>query len=186
MLSVRYILVIASAMLGMICGAGEFPAYVGASGGLLLPGNGNCLRRAAEVSVFAGCYTSDFLAWEIEGTCAPNVSSRFGNETLSGASVRGLFHLTGIEAFDRLFGCERFDPFVTFGAAALFCSQDVFAEDSHRASFGPTAGIGAFYHLTENLDLRCDARAMLGCDSPCGMLYSVVLGLQWNFGGGGE
>ncbi len=186
MQNVRNLLVLLTAMLGLVCGALEYPVYVGASGGLLLPGNGNSLRRAAEVDIFAGCYTSDFVAWELVGSCVPNVSSRSDHGTLSGVAARGLFHLAGWEAFDKLFGCERFDPFVTFGAAARFGSQHAFADELHRAALGPTAGIGAFYHVTENLDLRCDAQAMLGCDSPCGMLYSVVLGLQWNFGGGGE
>ena len=42
------------------------------------------------------------------------------------------------------------------------------------------------YHLTESLDVRVDAQALLACDAPCGMLYSVCIGLQWNFGGAVE
>ncbi|MGN0847306.1 MAG: hypothetical protein ACI4RA_07985 [Kiritimatiellia bacterium] len=101
-------------------------------------------------------------------------------------ALRGLCHLSALESFDRLFGCERFDPFVTFGAATFFGARSVFADGSHRTAMGPSAGLGAFYHLTENLDIRLDAQAMLGCDSPCGLLYSVVVGLQWNFGGSAE
>lgn len=168
------------------CGAGDVPWYAGTSGGVLLPGNGNSLRRAAEVSVHAGVYATESLAWEIEGACAPNVSTGEGGEALTGVAARGLFHLTGIEEVNLLFGCERFDPFVTFGAATRFGARHAFAEDSHRTATGPTAGVGAFYHLTDSLDLRCDAQAMLACDSPCGMQYSVVVGLQWNFGGEGE
>lgn len=166
--------------------AEDVPAYVGASGGLLLPGNGNSLSRAADVSVRAGFYATDFLAWELEGACAPNVSARGGREALSGVAARGVCHLTGIEEVDLLFGCERLDPFVTFGAATRFGARHAFADGSHRTATGPTAGVGAFYHLTDHLDLRFDAQAMFGCDSPCGMLYSVGVGLQWNFGGGVE
>ena len=36
--------------------------YVGAAGGILLPGSGNSLRRAAEVSVRGGYCLSDYLA----------------------------------------------------------------------------------------------------------------------------
>lgn len=180
------VLALAVLAAALVCGATERPWYVGASGGMLLPGNGNSLERAAEVSVRAGFYASDFLAWEVEGLCAPNASTSDGHEALSGVAARGLYHLSGIEEFDKLFGCERFDPFVTFGGCARFGSRHAFAEGSHRTAIGPAAGIGAFYHLTESLDLRFDAQAMLGCDSPCGMLYSAVVGLQWNFGGGGE
>ena len=158
----------------------------GAAGGLLLPGCGNSLRRAAEVSVRVGRYLDEYFAVELEGVCAPNACSRDGNGALPGAAVRGLYHLSGIDFYDNLFGCERFDPFVTFGAATRFGPRHAFADGSHRASTGPVAGVGAFYHLTDRLDLRVDAQAMLGVDSPCGVLFSAVAGLQWNFGGAGE
>lgn len=161
--------------------------YVGASGGLLLPGNGTALTRAAEVSVRAGwMFDDEMQALELEAVSAPNVSTRAGHEALSGVAFRHLFHLSGIEAFDKLFGCERFDPFVTYGAAVRFGARHVFADRSHRTAMGPVAGVGALYHLTNNLSVRFDAQAMLGIDSPCGMLYSVGLGLQWTFGGCGE
>lgn len=182
----RRILAVATLVASFLVGATEVPWYVGASGGMLLPGNGSSLKRAGEISVRIGGYASEFLAWEIEGVCAPNASSRVGHDALSGVGVLGLCHLSGLEAFDKLFGCERFDPFVTFGVVSRLGHRHVFAEESHRTATGPAAGFGAFYHLTESLDLRFDARAALGCDSPCGMLYSAVVGLQWNFGGGGE
>lgn len=159
------------------------PAYLGASGGMFLPGSGNSLRRAASVAARGGWYLSDNLALELEGGCVPNaVSSHGGNATVTAFAARGLFHLTGIEEFDLLFGCERFDPFVTFGAAALFASRHVFADDSHRTAIGPTAGVGAFYHLTDSWSLRFDATAAMAVDTPCGMCYGLSLGLQWSFG----
>ncbi len=158
--------------------------YAGAGVGVLLPGNGNSLRRAAEVNVRAGRYFSDYLALEAEGMCAPFVASGDGGTTLSGAALQGVFHCAGWEAFDRLFGCERFDPFVTLGAAGRFAGRHVFADGSHRTAFGPMFGIGAFYHLTDSWSLRAEARAQVCCDSPCGMLYGVSVGLQCSFGGG--
>ena len=161
-----------------------FPsAYLGASGGIFLPGNGSSLKRAAMASARGGWYLSDNLALELEGGCAPNAaSSRGGNATVTAFAARGLFHLTGIEEFDMLFGCERFDPFVTFGAAALFASRHAFADGSHRTAIGPTAGVGAFYHLTDRWSLRFDATAAMAVDTPCGMAYGLAFGLQWNFG----
>lgn len=160
--------------------------YAGAAGGLLLPGSGNSLRRAAEVSVRAGRYVDEFLALELEAACAPNACSRDGNGALSGVAAQGLYHLSGFSFYDNLFGCERFDPFVTCGVATRFGPRHAFAGGSHRTAVGPAAGLGAFYHLTDAVDLRVDARAALCVDSPCGMLYSVVAGVQWNFGGGAE
>jgi len=161
--------------------------YVGASGGMLLPGNGNTLSRAGEVAVRTGFWFSDDVrALELEAACAPNISTHAGNEALSGVALRHLYRLNGFEFFDKLFGCERFDPYLSVGGAVRFGARHAFADRSHRAALGPTAGVGAFYHLTDNLALRFDAQAMLGVDSPCGMLYSVGLGLQWTFGGAGE
>lgn len=180
---VRSLFCACAALLAGVCHAAN---YVGASGGLLLPGNGNALSRAAETCVRAGFYATDFLAWEVEGLCAPNASGADGREALSGVAVRGLYHFTGFEAFDKLFGCERFDPFATFGVGTRFGARHVFAEGAHRTATGPIVGLGAFYHLTESLDVRVDAQALLACDAPCGMLYSVCIGLQWNFGGAVE
>ena len=161
--------------------------YAGVSGGLLLPGNGNTLARAAEVSARVGYLLDDGVrSFELEAACAPNASTHAGHEALTGVAVRHLYHLSGFEFFDKLFGCERFDPFVSCGGAVRFGSHHAFADRSHRTALGPTAGFGAFYHLTDNLDLRGDVQAMLGIDSPCGMLYTVCVGLQWTFGEVGE
>ena len=156
--------------------------YVGAAGGLLLPGNGNSLKRAALVTARGGWYVDEYLAFEAEALCAPNVSSGDGNTAVWGGSVQALWHLSGWEAFDKLFGCERFAPFLTCGAQALCAPRHVFADDSHRTGIGPTVGVGAFYHLTNNLSLRMEARAALAVDSPCGMTYALLAGLQYSFG----
>ncbi len=158
----------------------------GASGGMFLPGGGNSLKRAAVVSVRAGRYLSDALAVEMEGGCVPKSSlSTGGHATVTAFAARGLFHLSGIEEFDMLFGCERFDPFATFGVAALFASHHAFADGSHRTGIGPSAGIGAYYHLTDSWSLRFDATAAMTADSRCGMAYGIGLGVQRTFGGGG-
>ena len=171
------------------CRAAEDEGYaydrwsVGASGGVMLPGNGNALRRAAAVSLRGGYYATETFAIEAEAASVPRASAKgMGGSSLTSASIGGLLHLTAFEFYDRLFGSERFDPFVTFGAQAAFASKHVFADCSHRSAFGPVAGVGAFYHLTERLSLRAEARAAMCCDSPCGMLYGVFAGLQYSFG----
>jgi len=155
--------------------------YVGAAGGIMLPGNGNSLKRGALVSARGGWYLDEYLALEAEALCAPNVSSGDGNTPVWGGSAQVLWHLSGWEAFDKLFGCERFAPFFTCGVQALCAPRHAFADDSHRTGVGPMAGFGAFYHLTDNWSLRADARAALAVDSPCGMSYALLMGVQYSF-----
>ena len=173
----------------LCCAGAEDEGYaydrwsVGASGGVMLPGNGNALRRAAAVSLRGGYYATETFALEVEAASVPRATAKgMGGASLTGVSAGGLLHLTAFDFYDRLFGSERFDPFVTFGAHAAFASKHVFADCSHRSAFGPAAGIGAFYHLTERLSVRAEARAALCCDSPCGMLYGVFAGFQYSFG----
>ena len=143
--------------------------YVGAAGGMLLPGNGNSLKRAALVAARGGWYLDEYLAVEAEALCAPHASSDVGGTAVWGGSVQTLWHLSGWEAFDKLFGCERFAPFLTGGVQALCAPRHV-------------VGFGAFYHLTDNWSLRAEARAALAVDSPCGMDYAILAGVQYSFG----
>ena len=156
--------------------------YVGAAGGILLPGNGNSLKRAALVAARGGWYLDEYLAVEAEALCAPHASSDVGGTAVWGGSVQALWHLSGWEAFDKLFGCERFAPFLTGGVQALCAPRHGFADDSHRTGIGPSVGFGAFYHLTDNWSLRAEARAAPAVDSPCGMTYALLAGLQYSFG----
>jgi len=146
--------------------------YLNLSGGMLLPGNGNSLEPAALASVRGGWYLAEDFALELGVLSAPNAGSSAGNEALTGVSFGGLYHL---------FGYERFDPFVTLGAATLFGARHVFADGSSRTAIGPECGLGAFYHLTEQWSLRADAHALAFLDFPCGMVYSVELGAQRSF-----
>ena len=71
--------------------------YTGVSGGLLLPGSGNTLSRAGEVSFRVGRYFGDEVcAWELDAACAPNVGTHDGHEALTGLASRCLYHLNGI------------------------------------------------------------------------------------------
>lgn len=187
------------AILAMMClcsaagfGADEFSEvdaelpgwYLGGAVGALMPGGGASLDGAAAVSLRAGRYLTEYLALELEGWSAPSANCGHGGDAaIAGVVLEGLFHFAGFESFDKLFGCERLDPFATLGAGAVFADRHVFADDSHRAAFGPTFGLGAFYHLTDSLSIRGDGRAMLACDTPAGVIFSAAVGLQYSFGG---
>ena len=82
-------------------------------------------------------------------------------EDCAGLGVQGLWHI---------WGYERFDPFLTFGARGWI-----------DGDLGPVAGIGAFYHLTDNWSLRADAQTVLGIDCDFNMVYSLGVGVQYTF-----
>lgn len=160
--------------------------YLESAGGILLPGAGQSVRRAAEVQVRGGYYLTDVLALEGGLFCAPHAATGVGGAVVAGGTLGALMHLTAMDEFDKLFGSERIDPFVTFGGGAHFASHPAYADDSRRAAIGPMAGFGTFYHLTDTLSLRFDAQAFMGCGSPCCMSYALGMGLQWSFGSDAE
>ena len=126
--------------------------YVGASGTLVIPQGGCDMRRLGGATARIGYYVSESFAVEADAAWL---------EDCAGLGVQGLWHF---------WGYERFDPFMTFGARGWI-----------DGDLGPVAGIGAFYHLTDNWSLRADAQATLGIDSDCDMVYSLGAGVQYTF-----
>ena len=126
--------------------------YVGVSATMLLPQGGSGMRRLGGGTQRIGYYLSESLAVETDAAWM---------EDCVGLGIQGLWHC---------WGYERFDPFLTFGARGWISGD-----------FGPVAGIGAFYHLTDNWSLRGDAQATLGMDGDCKMVYTLGLGVQYTF-----
>lgn len=126
--------------------------YVGASGTLVIPQGGCDMRRLGGATARIGYYVSESFAVEADAAWL---------EDCVGLGVQGLWHF---------WGYERFDPFMTFGARGWI-----------DGDLGPVAGLGAFYHLTDNWSLRADAQATLGIDGDCDMVYSLGVGVQYTF-----
>lgn len=126
--------------------------YAGSSATIVLPQGGGDMRRLGGATALVGYYVTEALAVEADAAWL---------EDCAGLGVQGLWHL---------WGYERFDPFVTFGARGWI-----------DGDLGPVAGLGAFYHLTDNWSLRADAQATLGIDSDCDMVYSLGAGVQYTF-----
>ena len=139
-------------------------AYVGASGAIVLPQGGSRVDRAGGGLVRAGAYLSD--EWAVEFS-----AGRLERYTALGAGL--LVHFSAIETYDKLFGYSSFDPFLTAGAYGLL--------DDRRGQVGPSAGLGAFWHLDDNWSVRVDAAATLGLDTDVEMLYTVSVGIQYAF-----
>lgn len=126
--------------------------YAGASCSLVLPQGGGGMRRLGGGTARIGYYCTESLAVEADAAWL---------EDCAGIGVQGLWHF---------YGYERFDPFATFGARGWI-----------DGDFGPTAGLGAFYHLTDSWSLRADAQATLGIDGDCAMVYSLGAGVQYSW-----
>ena len=137
--------------------------YVGANASLTLPQGGSRMRHVGGAALRGGYYLSE--NWALEGEAA-------WLEDAAGLGVDALGHFQGWELYGDLFGYSRFDPFVTVGTRGWIgrdCGQ-----------VGPKAGIGAFYHLTDNWALRFDADATLGLETRCGVDYTLAVGVQYS------
>jgi len=129
-------------------------AFVGVSGALVVPQGGQGARLRGGAGVRAGYYLTEF--WAVEGGVA-------AFDGAAGLSADALWHW---------WGYERLDPFFTFGAEGCIGSD---------GQFGPKAGAGTFYHLTDSLSLRFDADAVLALDGGVAVDYALMVGVQFSF-----
>ena len=153
-------LVIAAAVSLPSLGEGSFcDWYAGGAAQLVLPQGGSRMRRLGGGAARVGRYLSESFAVECEAAWTENAC---------GLSARAAWHLRGWREFDMLFGYERFDPFLAAGARGWI----------HDGQAGPSAGVGAFYYLTDEWALRFDADATLGLDADVEMAYALSVGVQ--------
>ena len=149
-----------------VAASAEEPAesgwYVGGAAQLVLPQGGSRMRRLGGGAARAGRYFTDSLALECEAAWL---------EDSAALAARAVWHLHGWEEFDMLFGYERLDPFLSAGAKGWI----------HDGQIGPSAGLGAFYYLTDDWALRFDAEATLGLDTRVETVYSISAGIQYFF-----
>ena len=136
--------------------------YAGGAAQLVLPQGGSRMRRLGGGAARAGRYLTDSLALECEAAWL---------EDSAALAARAVWHLHGWEEFDMLFGYERLDPFLSAGARGWI----------HDGQVGPSAGLGAFYYLTDDWALRFDAEATLGLDTRVETVYSISAGIQYFF-----
>lgn len=139
-------------------------AYVGVTGDLVLPQGGSAMRRLGGASVRVGTYLSETCAVEGSVGCAEN-SAVFGFGVLA--------HAYGWSLYDRYFGFSAFDPFVTLCARGWIGSTG--------GQVGPSAGLGAFYHLDDNWSLRAEADVTVGLDTDVEAVSLLSFGVQYSF-----
>ncbi len=137
--------------------------YAEAVGQAIFPqGGGDVGRHRVGGAARVGKNVTPYFASEVEVAVL---------EDLCGLAWRNVWHLQGWEWFGKLFGYERFDPFLSGGVRGWLPHGDV----------GPFVGLGALYYLDDNWALRFDADATLGLESDVEMVYSVSAGLQYTF-----
>ena len=144
--------------------SGGAECYVGVSGALTLPQGGSSMRRIGGGALRVGRYFGDF--WALEGEAA-------WLEDAAGLGVDVLWHLQGWSLYGDLFGYSRFDPFLTAGVRGWIGGP--------AGQVGPSAGVGTYWHLTEEWSLRFDANATLGLDSAVEVVYTLSAGVQRTF-----
>lgn len=143
------------------CCAGD-EWYAQGAAQIVLPQGGSGMRRRGGGAARVGRYVSDSLALECEAAWLENGAA---------LAARAVWHLHGWREFDMLFGYERFDPFLSAGARGWI----------HDGQVGPSAGIGAFYYLTDEWALRFDADATLGLDTHVETAFAISAGVQYFF-----
>lgn len=149
-------------LLSSMLGYGE--TYLSASGALALPqGNGD-LRRVGGVESRIGTYFSDLSALEAEVGWQENYAA---------LGIGVLTHWSAWDLYDRFFGFSAFDPFVTAGVRGWVGSS--------QGEVGPSLGVGAFYHLTENWSIRAEVDGVLGLGSRIEFDHTFAIGLQYTF-----
>ena len=138
--------------------------YAGLAGQVMLPQGGSRMHHVGGAAIRGGYYFTEDLAFEGEAAWL---------EDAAGLSAAFLGHFQGWSTYGDLFGYSRFDPFVTLGVRGW--------AGHGGGQVGPKAGLGAFYHLTDEWALRADADATLGLETNCEMLYSLSVGVQYSF-----
>lgn len=77
---------------------------------------------------------------------------------------------------------ERFDPYISAGIGYLR-SDDRIMPAKHHSAFSPRLGVGAMYHLSDDVSLRLNASAVGALTKDFDVFSAVDLGLVFRFGG---
>ncbi len=162
--------------------------YVGAGvGGMRLhsaasPKPGSGLRGVQPYIILRLGYDFADSPWSIEGFGSFGKTKKSGDSsdtanTIFGIGAEGLYH------FDRY---AKFDPFLAGGLSFYSGSSAPLWQDADRSHFFVQAGVGAFYHLSENCSLRGDLRYHVGLTNDFISFTTADVGLTYYLGGGEE
>lgn len=106
-----------------------------------------------------------------------NTKGGKGSSSLFGVGGEALYH------FDRY---ARFDPFLAAGLGVYGGGHGPVWQNGDDTNLFVQAGIGANWHLSENLSLRGDLRYHVALEHSYMAFTSADIGLTYTFGGGEE
>lgn len=167
-------------------GRAEGRFYLGVGGGAMRlhntthPKPGSNLRGVQPYVVLRLGYDFADSPWSLEGfgmLGRATKTSGSGSRTILGLGAEALWH------FDRY---ARFDPFLAGGLAYYGATSAPVWQDGKEDHLFAQAGVGAFWHLTENLSLRGDLRWHVALADDFIHFTSADVGLTWFFGGAGD
>lgn len=153
--------------------------YISPGVGMLFFQGSHPAEEGFNMALRLGYDINDSWSAEVGASWAPNISD--GRKGRKSQHVNGFF-LDGLYHFDRF---ERFDPYLSAGVGNFRADKKVFCEGDQHTVWGPRAGAGFFYHLTDSWSLRADAHSFMAIDHHPAMMYSFDLGFAYRFGGGG-
>ncbi len=165
--------------------SGRFYTSIGA-GGMRVhrtaqPKPGSALRSVQPYVILRLGYDFADSPWSLEGFGSLGKTRvAKGSDAASshfGVGVEGLYH------FDRY---AAFDPFLAFGASFYGGDSAPMWQDTDRSHLFAQAGVGAFWHFTENLSLRGDLRYHVGLTNDFISFTTADISLAYFFGGSEE
>lgn len=99
-----------------------------------------------------------------------------GDQSIFGAGAEALYH------FDRY---AKFDPFLAAGLSFNGGDDAPFWQDAKRSHFFAQAGVGAYWHFSENLSLRGDLRYHVALTDEYISFTTADISLAYFFGANG-
>ncbi len=144
------------------------------------PKPGSSLRGVQPYVIFRLGYDFADSPWSLEGFGSlgrANRSAGARQQTLLGAGVEGLFH------FDRY---AKLDPFLAAGVSYYGASSAPNWQDGDRSHLFAQAGLGAFWHFSQNFSLRGDLRYHVGLTNDFISFTTADISLTYFLGGGEE
>lgn len=153
--------------------------YVNPGVGIIFPEGNQPIDEGLNLPIRLGYDLSEHWSMEGEFAWAPNMTN---NERWTQKKQR--FYGLGLDALYHFDRYNRFDPFLSAGWAVYMTEEPVFAEGHRSTLTGPRVGIGAMYHLTDNVSLRADGRVLMAMDKTYETYYTLDAGVVYRFGGG--
>jgi len=124
---------------------------------------------------------NESLSFELGLMAAPYLDNDVNNGVDVYFNKTGLYGVHG-DVLMHLSRWERFDPYLSLGVGYLR-SDDRLMPDRQHAALSPRLGVGAMWHLNDDISLRLNATAIGALNEEFDVYPAVDLGMVFRFGG---